>query len=603
MADVMKFVEPGSGEAVAIRPDITPQIARLYAARPDALPSPARLCYDGPVLRAREERAGRPREVYQSGVELLGAGGPAADAEILVLFARSLAQVGLKDAVVEIGHARFAPSHPRRRQGPPRRPWRRPRRARPQGRGGARAPGCARGKGDGAARKALPALATLYGDGALDARPRLAKGVPAAVAALRRGRRGLEGGRGARGSTALAVDLGEVRGLGYYTGVTFVGHAAGAGSAVAAGGRYDELLAPLRPARAGDRLRRRSRVRDPGARACREGRARPRAAARAPGASDAASETHARIAIVGPSPCQPTIPSAVGRACFRESCMANVVVVGAQWGDEGKGKIVDLLTQDADVVVRFQGGNNAGHTLVVGGEKTVLHLIPAGILHPGKSCVVGNGVVIDPEVLVMEIDRLKGKGGMKDDSQLAVSLDAHVIMPWHKAIDIAREAAAGAGKIGTTGRGIGPTYEDKVARRGMRIRDLLDPARLARKVKERLPSACEELKRLGAACDLDEAAIVKRYAELGQRVAVYAKDVSLWLHARAQGRQAAPLRGGPGDDARRRPRDLPVRHQLQHRGRQRGHRLRAWGPRPSTTSSASPRPTRPASAAARTRPS
>jgi adenylosuccinate synthase len=209
--------------------------------------------------------------------------------------------------------------------------------------------------------------------------------------------------------------------------------------------------------------------------------------------------------------------------------MANVVVVGAQWGDEGKGKIVDLLTQDADVVVRFQGGNNAGHTLVVGGEKTVLHLIPAGILHPGKSCVVGNGVVIDPEVLVMEIDRLKSRGGMKDDSQLAVSLDAHVIMPWHKAIDIAREAAAGAGKIGTTGRGIGPTYEDKVARRGLRIRDLLDPARLARKVKDRMPSACDELKRLGAPCDLDEGAIVKRYTELGQRISVYAKDVSLWL--------------------------------------------------------------------------
>src|SRR5512136_897921 len=204
--------------------------------------------------------------------------------------------------------------------------------------------------------------------------------------------------------------------------------------------------------------------------------------------------------------------------------MANVVVVGAQWGDEGKGKIVDLLTQDADVVVRFQGGNNAGHTLVVGGEKTVLHLIPAGILHPGKSCVIGNGVVLDPAVFVMEIDRLKQKGFLKDDGQLVLSLDAHVIMPWHKAIDVARETAAGAGKIGTTGRGIGPTYEDKVARRGMRVRDLLEPARLARKVKDRLPSACEELKRLGAPCDLDEAAIVKRYTELGKRLAVYAKD-------------------------------------------------------------------------------
>ncbi len=210
--------------------------------------------------------------------------------------------------------------------------------------------------------------------------------------------------------------------------------------------------------------------------------------------------------------------------------MPNVVVVGAQWGDEGKGKIVDLLTSYADVVVRFQGGNNAGHTLVVGGEKTVLHLIPAGILHPGKSCVIGNGVVLDPAVFVMEIDRLKQKGFLKDDAQLVLSLDAHVIMPWHKQIDVAREAAAGAGKIGTTGRGIGPTYEDKVARRGLRVRDLLDEARLARKVKERVGAAREELKRLGAAFELDEAAIVRDHAALGKRLAVYAADVSLWLH-------------------------------------------------------------------------
>ena len=210
--------------------------------------------------------------------------------------------------------------------------------------------------------------------------------------------------------------------------------------------------------------------------------------------------------------------------------MPNVVVVGAQWGDEGKGKIVDLLTEHADVVVRFQGGNNAGHTLVVNGEKTVLHLIPAGILHPGKACVIGNGVVFDPEVFVMEVDRLKARHAFADDAQLVVSLDAHVIMPWHKAIDIAREQAMGAGKIGTTGRGIGPTYEDKVARRGLRIRDLVDGARLARKVKERLPAAREELRRLGATPELDEAAIVARYTELGRRVARYAADVSLWLH-------------------------------------------------------------------------
>jgi adenylosuccinate synthase len=210
--------------------------------------------------------------------------------------------------------------------------------------------------------------------------------------------------------------------------------------------------------------------------------------------------------------------------------MPNVVVVGAQWGDEGKGKVVDLLTEFADVVVRFQGGNNAGHTLVVGGEKTVLHLIPAGILHPGKTCVIGNGVVIDPAVMVGEIDKLKQRGFLKDDAQLVVSLDAHVIMPWHKAIDIAREQSMGEGKIGTTGRGIGPTYEDKVARRGIRIRDLLDESRLARKVQERIPAAREALHRLGVSPELDEVGIVRQYAELGRRLSRYAGDASLWLH-------------------------------------------------------------------------
>jgi adenylosuccinate synthase len=210
--------------------------------------------------------------------------------------------------------------------------------------------------------------------------------------------------------------------------------------------------------------------------------------------------------------------------------MPNVVVVGAQWGDEGKGKIVDLFTKSADVVVRFQGGNNAGHTLVVGGAKTVLHLIPAGILHPGKTCIIGNGVVVDPEVMVGEIDALKKRGFLQDDSQLAVSLDAHVIMPWHKALDVARERSMGEGKIGTTGRGIGPTYEDKVARRGLRVRDLVEQSRLIRKIRERLPTAREELQRLGASAGFDEADLTRRYVDLGQRLARFAGDTSLWLH-------------------------------------------------------------------------
>jgi adenylosuccinate synthase len=226
--------------------------------------------------------------------------------------------------------------------------------------------------------------------------------------------------------------------------------------------------------------------------------------------------------------------------------MPNVVVIGAQWGDEGKGKLVDLLTQDADVVVRFQGGNNAGHTLVVGGQKTVLHLIPSGILHPGKACVIGNGVVVDPEVLAHEIAQLKGRGLLADDRQLVLSLDAHVIMPWHKALDLAREARAGAGKIGTTGRGIGPTYEDKVARRGLRVRDLLDEERLARKVKERLPAAAEELARLGAVASWKEDEIVSRYTALGRDLRPYARDASLWLHEAMKAGKSLLFEGAQG---------------------------------------------------------
>lgn len=226
--------------------------------------------------------------------------------------------------------------------------------------------------------------------------------------------------------------------------------------------------------------------------------------------------------------------------------MPNVVVVGAQWGDEGKGKLVDLLTEDADVVVRFQGGNNAGHTLVVRGKKTVLHLIPSGILRPGKACVIGNGVVVDPEVLAQEIADLKAEGFLQDDRQLVLSLDAHVIMPWHKAIDLARERQAGDAKIGTTGRGIGPTYEDKVARRGMRVRDLLDEARLARKVKERLGAAREELARLGASEELDEKSIVAHFADLGRKIAPHAQDAAFWLYRAIREGKSVLFEGAQG---------------------------------------------------------
>ena len=154
--------------------------------------------------------------------------------------------------------------------------------------------------------------------------------------------------------------------------------------------------------------------------------------------------------------------------------MPATVVIGTQWGDEGKGKIVDLLAADADVVVRFHGGNNAGHTLVVNGEKTVLNLVPAGVLHPGRICMMGPGMVIDPDVLVGEIDALRTRGYLANDAWLRISEQAHLIMPYHRAIDRARERLRGTGKIGTTGRGIGPAYEDKMARTGIRVGDLGD---------------------------------------------------------------------------------------------------------------------------------
>jgi len=168
--------------------------------------------------------------------------------------------------------------------------------------------------------------------------------------------------------------------------------------------------------------------------------------------------------------------------------MANVIVVGSQWGDEGKGKVVDLYAREADVIVRFQGGNNAGHTLVVNGKKTILHLVPSGILHPGKTCIMGNGLVINPRVLLEEIDTLNAEEAISADTDLFISERAHVIMPYHMRYDLAREKLKGNKKIGTTGRGIGPAYEDKMARTGIRMCDLMNETML----KERIASNLDE---------------------------------------------------------------------------------------------------------------
>ena len=161
----------------------------------------------------------------------------------------------------------------------------------------------------------------------------------------------------------------------------------------------------------------------------------------------------------------------------------NVVVLGTQWGDEGKGKIVDLLTDQANAVARFQGGHNAGHTLVIGGEKTVLHLIPSGILRDGVTCLIGNGVVLSPEALLKEMAELEARG-VPVRERLRLSPACPLILPYHVALDKARELARGDAKIGTTGRGIGPAYEDKVSRRGLRLGDVFHAERFAEKLKE-----------------------------------------------------------------------------------------------------------------------
>ncbi len=207
--------------------------------------------------------------------------------------------------------------------------------------------------------------------------------------------------------------------------------------------------------------------------------------------------------------------------------MPNVVVVGTQWGDEGKGKVVDLLTAKSDVVVRYQGGNNAGHTLVVEGRQTICHLIPSGILHPEKKCLIGNGVVVDPEVLLEEMDTLRNKGVVVGPENLGLSEKAHIILPYHKALDAARESAKGAAKIGTTGRGIGPAYEDKAARVGIRAMDLLELQILEDKVKSNLKEKNFLLKEFLGAMPLEFQPIFDRYAAMGEILAPYITDVSM----------------------------------------------------------------------------
>lgn len=206
----------------------------------------------------------------------------------------------------------------------------------------------------------------------------------------------------------------------------------------------------------------------------------------------------------------------------------NTILIGSQWGDEGKGKIIDVLTEDTDIVVRSQGGNNAGHTIVSGNKKYILHLIPSGILRRGKICVIGNGVVIDPLALVKEIEGLRVQG-IKVDKNLLISESAHLVMPYHRAIDERREHLKGKNKIGTTKRGIGPAYGDKAARVGMRLADLMRPEVFEKKLKMRLKENNLVLKSFGEK-PLSFEKVLKEYQSAAKLLKPFVMNTVAYLH-------------------------------------------------------------------------
>ncbi|MEO8078406.1 MAG: adenylosuccinate synthase [Acidobacteriota bacterium] len=219
----------------------------------------------------------------------------------------------------------------------------------------------------------------------------------------------------------------------------------------------------------------------------------------------------------------------------------NIAVLGAQWGDEGKGKIVDLLTPNFSIVARYQGGHNAGHTVYANGRKFVLRLLPSGILHAGISCVIGNGVVVDPQALFAEIDEVEAAGVAIGD-RLIISDKAHLILPYHRELDLLSEARRGERKIGTTSRGIGPAYEDKIARRGVRVGDLANPGSLADAIRHNVDAR----NRIIAGSTMDSGQVLDELARAWERMAPWVADVSLFLDRARQAGRAIMFEGAQG---------------------------------------------------------
>ena len=223
----------------------------------------------------------------------------------------------------------------------------------------------------------------------------------------------------------------------------------------------------------------------------------------------------------------------------------NLVVVGAQWGDEGKGKLIDILSEGVDITVRYQGGNNAGHTVIVGDKEYIFHLIPSAILRPKKICVIANGVVIDPKALLEEIDGLKKRGLSIKNTQLKISANAHVVMPYHRVMDQLREGKR-ANKIGTTGRGIGPCYSDKVGRMGIRIIDLLNPQVLKAKLADNLNEKNDIFVKVYGFKNYDFSEIFNEYIKFGQRLKPYICDTALFLNKEIAAKKKILFEGAQG---------------------------------------------------------
>jgi len=219
----------------------------------------------------------------------------------------------------------------------------------------------------------------------------------------------------------------------------------------------------------------------------------------------------------------------------------NLAVLGAQWGDEGKGKIVDLLTPGFSIVARFQGGHNAGHTIYINGAKFILRLVPSGILHPGVTCVIGNGVVVDPEALFAELDEL-ARNGIATRGRIVVSDKAHLILPYHRDLDLLSEARRGERKIGTTSRGIGPAYEDKIARRGIRVGDLIDPKGLEENVRDNVTAR----NRLVQDSTMDWKPVLAQLLKYAERMRPMIRDVSVLLNEATRARAAILFEGAQG---------------------------------------------------------